>query len=87
MPLYDYYCKHCKKEEEKFHLISEDLTGSKCTFCGEPGLERVLAVTSKPPVLKSSAESRVRDFISQSTEDLRKQKSDARRDKKEDSER
>ena len=81
MPLYDYYCKHCEREEERFHLLSEDLTGSECTFCGTPGIERVIAVISKEPILRSSAKDRVKEFISQSSKDLEIQKMNTRRDR------
>ena len=77
MPIYEYVCTHCKEEQEIFHLMSEDLATTPCPLCKKGTLERMISKLTK---VKSSChsrpEDRIKDFISNSSSDLKRAKED-----------
>ena len=46
MPIYEYKCKKCDKEQEKFLLNSSE-EPEPCEDCGSDELERILSVHGK----------------------------------------
>ena len=47
MPLYDFTCKKCQREFERFLRPSEILEGVTCPYCGETNLEDALKDSAK----------------------------------------
>ena len=81
MPTYSYYCKACDKEMDIIHKYKETI--SECSLCNISGsLIKVLSTplrrartANKPTSLT------VKEFISQSKEELKKDKKDLQKRK------
>ena len=74
MPIYEYYCDHCRQEFEVLRPVSQLSEPANCETCGNPG-ERLLSNfafksnTFTSPKFKASLEKPMRARDQQSAKD------------------
>lgn len=59
MPIYEYHCQRCGKDQSRLLLTQEEMaTPPRCQYCGAPHLTRLLS----PFAYHQSEASRLREF-------------------------